>query len=188
MKRVFTYVLIAMMSIGLFSSELLASPHVSAKKTIEKYAPVKETAIATTKMTSPKESTSETASDLTNKQIFDMTDAFMKKLIQPTDQNYRVLNFKTKAQLVEDFSHIATASGVQPFIDFYYKEKEDGLFIVPTETPPWVDENNDLTIEQTDQKAVVTQQNENELDSNYQITLTFIKKNKQWLIDQISYN
>ncbi|SHM91395.1 hypothetical protein [Gracilibacillus kekensis] len=125
--------------------------------------------------------------DLSHEQIVALTDKFMELLVQDIDDHYKVEKFNTKQELIQAFEPYVKKEAVQPYIEFYYQEKEDGLYIVPTETPAWFVKDAEYEKEQKDRKIEVTQTNENALYGKYTIVLTFEKVDETWKIVNISH-
>ncbi|GAE94036.1 hypothetical protein JCM21714_3166 [Gracilibacillus boraciitolerans JCM 21714] len=126
--------------------------------------------------------------ELSHEQIITLTDTFMELLVQKTDEQYKVVEFNTKVELIQAFEPYVKKEAVQPYIDFYYQEQEDGLYIVPTETPAWFENDVEYQKEKTDDgKVKVTQINKNELHGKYTIVITFEQVEGIWRIVNISH-
>ncbi len=73
---------------------------------------------------------------------------------------------------------ITTKEVALPYVEYYYQEKQDGLYIVPTETPPWFQKENNYERTRLDGNIVeISQQNQTDLYGNYMINIQF-KKNQ----------
>jgi hypothetical protein len=126
--------------------------------------------------------------ELTHEEIIALTNRFMDIFVQDIDSNYKVIQFDTKEELLNEFEKITTKETVQQFVDFYYMEKADGLYLLPTETPPWFLEENDYDMIRMDASTVkVVQDNYTELDGDYQLELEFTY-DTDWKITNIMYN
>ncbi|KKE79511.1 hypothetical protein NSA56_16930 [Oceanobacillus caeni] len=124
---------------------------------------------------------------LTHEDIVFLTNEFMDILVQPTDINGRVIDFHTKEELLKEFEGITTKEVAMPYVDFYYKEKGDGLYIVPTETPPWFVAKNEYKIDQINEtKVILTQKNQVDLYGDYTIEIEFTY-NGDWKISSITH-
>src|SRR5690625_5725860 len=88
---------------------------------------------------------------LSHKQIVALTDQFMDTLVQKTEDN-KVINFDTKEKLLHAFDDIATKKVASTYVDYYYYEEADGLYMIPTETPPWFNKENDYNVVQLGNK------------------------------------
>ncbi len=131
----------------------------------------------------------EESNDLTEEWIFTQTEKIMEQLVQPTDEEYRVLHFNNKQQLVDSFLPYASKSFAQKLVDLYYEERNGALYIIPTETPPWFVPQTAYTIQKIspDQYNVI-QTNESELYGRYTITLHFKRNNHGiWIVDDVTY-
>lgn len=126
--------------------------------------------------------------EITDEEITRLTTAFMDTLVQDIDENtYLVLNYKSKEDLLTAFESITTEKIGKLFIDVYYEEKEGGLYIIPTSTPPWFESENNYDVIQLDNRTVkVTQFNETDFYGDYQIELEFTF-DESWTITDIVY-
>ncbi|MGN8645241.1 hypothetical protein ACTNEO_03990 [Gracilibacillus sp. HCP3S3_G5_1] len=127
------------------------------------------------------------SNEITHAEIVKLTDTFMDLLVQEVDDHYKVVRFNTKEELINAFEPYIVREAVQPYIDFYFKEKEDGLYILPTETPPWFDKDEDYNKKIEDNKVTITQANENALYGKYTIEMGFEKMDGTWKIVNISH-
>jgi hypothetical protein len=130
----------------------------------------------------------ENAHSITHIEIVNLVDGFMEILIQQTDHNNKVKKYNNKDSLLKDFGNIAKDEVVQPYLDYYYKEENDGLYITPTETPPWFDEQNEYDVVQLSQdKILVKQNNQSELYGEYGIDIEMTFVNQEWKITKITH-
>ncbi|ENH97126.1 hypothetical protein J416_06742 [Gracilibacillus halophilus YIM-C55.5] len=128
----------------------------------------------------------ESQHQLTHEDIVKKTDQFMDTLVQDIDKNYRVKNYDTKKELLSEFESFMNKEVAKPYIDFYYKEKEEGLYIVPTETPAWFDNDNTYEkIEEENEHVVIQQTNQTDLYGEYTITIGFEYIDGTWKISSI---
>ncbi|MFP7170546.1 hypothetical protein [Terribacillus sp. 7520-G] len=125
--------------------------------------------------------------ELHKEQIEQLTSAFMAKITQDIDTNYKVLNHDTKEELLKSFDEVATRDVSQPIVDFYFTEEADGLYIVPTETPAWFNPDNSYKVEtDSDKYVTITQSNTDDLHGNYTIEIKFLYDGG-WKIAAVKY-
>ncbi|MFC4387191.1 hypothetical protein ACFOZ1_05140 [Gracilibacillus marinus] len=125
---------------------------------------------------------------LTEKKIATLMDDFMDTLVQDIHENNQVLHYNSKEELLKAFDAIAKRDVVQPFVDFYYIEEADKLYVVPTETPAWFVSTNKYEREDiSEQEVMITQANVSDLHGEYTIKVNFEKVNQEWKIAKISY-
>ncbi|SDM12503.1 hypothetical protein [Sediminibacillus halophilus] len=120
--------------------------------------------------------TNEAASRLSHAQLVSLTEKFMDLLVQETDENYRVMAYSSINELTDTFTKIAKPSVAKKYIDYYYEEKEDGLYLLPAETPPWFQSGAEYEmIESGDGTVKVVQDNQTDLHGSYtlELELTF---------------
>ncbi|MCD5325055.1 MULTISPECIES: hypothetical protein [Pontibacillus] len=126
---------------------------------------------------------------LTEETIISLTNQFMDQLIQESNQGYRVAAYDSKEALIESFSSIAKKSVAKEYVDFYYKEYNNGLYILPTDTPPWFKENESYTTETVKGDRIkVTQENTSELYGQYTVSFFFMHTDEGWVIDGINHS
>ncbi|RKQ29566.1 hypothetical protein [Oceanobacillus halophilus] len=125
--------------------------------------------------------------ELTHDNIVQLTNRFMDILVQDSEENYKVKQFNTKEDLLTEFEKVSTRETAKSYVDFYYEEKADGMYILPTETPPWFIQDNDYDIEQVSNNTVkIIQNNTTDLDGNYTIEMEFTY-HKTWKITNITH-
>jgi hypothetical protein len=125
---------------------------------------------------------------LTKQALESIMDEFIDILVQDIDDNYKVIGLTTKAELIDEFSTIATAEVVEPYISFYYHEEADGLYIVPTELPPWFIAGQPYDMEVTNDGTVkISQENSLELYGDYRIEIELIYQETGWKIIEIEH-
>ncbi len=122
-------------------------------------------------------------------EIVNLTDEFMNILVQETDEDYQVKAYEDKASLLQAFYHITTEEVVKPYVDTYYYEQNGALYIIPTETPPWFDKQNDYDVLQLEEnKILVKQENQSDLYGAYRIDLELTYATPGWKITKITHH
>ncbi|GAA5417726.1 hypothetical protein Pryu01_02801 [Paraliobacillus ryukyuensis] len=126
---------------------------------------------------------------LSHEKIVEKTSAFMDILVQETDQQYKVKGMSTKQALIKAFNDVASSEVAKKYVDVYYNEKDDGLYIVPTELPPWFVADQDYQKEKiSDNKYRIQQSNQSDLYGNYEIELELSYVQQKWKITSVNYN
>ncbi|WP_017187436.1 hypothetical protein [Alkalibacillus haloalkaliphilus] len=133
--------------------------------------------------------TTEAEHELSHEDIVSVMDQFMDQLVQETAEDYRVLNYDTMEQLKESFSDFASSHVTDQFVDYYYEEQNDGLYIIPTATPPWFIDGVDYEKVEVEQgHYLIKQNNETEFDGEYTIVIELqLKDGGQPYIMDIQY-
>lgn len=123
---------------------------------------------------------------LSHEQIVTLTDQFMDTLVQKTDNN-KVMDYHTKEELLNRFDEITTRNVASTYVDSYYHEASDGLYIIPTETPPWFNKENDYDMVQLDNNKVkVEQKNKSAMYGTYTVVYEFTR-DTNWKITNITH-
>lgn len=127
--------------------------------------------------------------EISEEDIISLTNRFMDEFVQETDDNNKVKNYTNKEELIKAFEDIATNEIVATFINDYYYEENNELYLIPTETPPWFIADEDYEIEQISNDVVtVTQANSLELYGDYTIIIEFFYDNGIWKISDVTYD
>ncbi|GAB3800554.1 hypothetical protein [Virgibacillus kimchii] len=124
---------------------------------------------------------------LEHEQIVRMTDRFMDLILQDIDEKHMVLNYESKEELLEAFEEIAVKEVAKPYVEYYFHEKQDGMYILPTEAPSWFMEENEYDMIQLEENKVkLVQDNFLEMYGAYSIEIEFTYEN-EWKITEIKH-
>ncbi|RBW69018.1 hypothetical protein [Bacillus taeanensis] len=111
--------------------------------------------------------------------------AFKNYLMQDTDENQKVTNYKNKQELINSFSGVAAPEVAQTYVDDYYEEREDGLYFIAKDAPTWFQENEPYDMEKVNDKHYkVVQESENQITGPYRLIVHFEYQNGAWLITE----
>lgn len=124
---------------------------------------------------------------LTEDAMIDKLEAFINIFLQDIDLEYKVKGISTKEDLIEQYTDIISKEALQPYVDFYFEEDDNGLYIVPTELPPWFVSENPYEMTQLDNgNIIVEQENDIELYGKYQVRIEFSAQ-ENWRIVRIEH-
>lgn len=108
---------------------------------------------------------------------------FMEALKQETDDNYKVINYSSKDELITYLTNYVSEDIAAYYTDGLFEEKESSLYIIPTELPPWLEEEEPVNIKQlSDTSYRVYQKNSSDLYGIYEITLGYEYIDGKWII------
>ncbi|MYL33806.1 hypothetical protein GLW05_09360 [Pontibacillus yanchengensis] len=125
---------------------------------------------------------------ISHKIIAKRTNQFMNKLVQEAGPNNKVKAYDSKNELIQSFQSISTTALAKEYVDFYYKEYNNGLYIIPTETPPWFNKEKEYQTKQLgNQHVMVIQENQSEMHGNYTIEIEFAYENDQWKMVSVNH-
>jgi type IV secretory pathway component VirB8 len=125
---------------------------------------------------------------ISHDEIVRLTDNFMNLILQDITEEYKVIQYQSKESLLQAFEEVSTREVAKPFVDFYFYEENDGLYIVPTETPPWFNKQNGYDVVQLDyNKVLIQQENELELYGNYTVEFELTYQDQGWRITKITH-
>lgn len=110
-----------------------------------------------------------------------------KKVISFKDEQRKQKEFKTKEALVEHFEHFMSTAHAQYLADTYFREKDDGLYVIATEPPVFLKEDQPFTFIQIDDtSATIIQERENQLIGHVKMEYELTKKdNGQWIVKDV---
>src|SRR5699024_2198800 len=112
---------------------------------------------------------------------------FMEILVQDIDSDNKVKRVDSKKALIQSFKHVADQETAKSFVDMYYEERDDGLYVIPTEKPAWIDEDQDIDVIQLeDNRVKALQHNQSDLYRDYTIAIEFTYDN-EWVISNVCY-
>lgn len=124
---------------------------------------------------------------LTEAVMIDRMEAFINILLQDIDLDYKVKGVSSKAQLIAQYAEIVSQEALQPYVDFYFEEDDNGLYIVPTELPPWFVSEMPYEMTQLDNgNIIVEQENDIELYGRYRVRVEFSAQDN-WKIVRIDH-
>ena len=124
---------------------------------------------------------------LTEEELVQKTEAFINIMMQDLDENYKVKGVSSKQELIEQYNDVVTQEALSPYLDFYFDEHNEGLYVVPTELPPWFMPDRPYEKTQLDNgNIVVEQENKLELYGRYRIRIEFSYED-DWQIIKIEH-
>ncbi|WNB93059.1 hypothetical protein [Bacillus sp. NEB1478] len=112
---------------------------------------------------------------------------FMEALKQESDENYKVINYSTKEEYITYLKNYVSDNLAEYYTNGLYEEREGSLYIIPTELPPWLEQEQPVDIKQlSDTSYRVYQKNSSELYGAYKITLGYEYMDGKWIITYAS--
>lgn len=127
----------------------------------------------------------------TEERLIHLTTAYLALIKQPIDEGYHLTEVTSMEELYELFAEVATPNVSEPHLTYYFSETETGIYLRPTELPPWFDGGQPYDmLRVSDQKVIVRQMIEDiDLYGPYTIELHF-GYDKRWKITdaQIVYH
>jgi hypothetical protein len=111
---------------------------------------------------------------------------FEERLLQDIEQDYEVINFTSKQELIDHLSEITTDEIAEQYIEEFYREEGDKLYIIPRDGPMWIDTGMPYEVEKrSETEYLVVQEGENELWGAYRIEVTLRHNLEGWIIEDI---
>lgn len=129
-----------------------------------------------------RENDNASAEDTPKVPVEELSTKFEKRLYQDTEKNYKVKAFDSKQALIDHLAQIMREELANRYVNDYYKEKEDGLYIIPKDGPALLQPDQPYETEQTGNKATMTQSSENGLRGQYELTIQYRYKDDRWIM------
>lgn len=124
---------------------------------------------------------------LTKDVMIDRMEAFINILLQEIDHDYKVKGVSSKEELIAQYTDVISQEALRPYVDFYFEEDDNGLYIVPTELPPWFVSEMPYEMMQLDNgNIIVEQENDIELYGRYRVRIEFSAQDN-WKIVRIEH-
>lgn len=121
--------------------------------------------------------------ELTKKKAIEIEDEFMNRLLVDKSDNGKIKDYNNKNELINHLSEITKKDIAKSYINNYYKEKEDGLYIIPKDGPTRIYKDKSYRLEKIDdQNYELIQEAEDQLRGKYKFTVKFTYKDNKWII------
>jgi hypothetical protein len=123
-----------------------------------------------------------------HEKIMEIEQQFFSMLFRPetVENSNEVMNYQSKEDLINDISRIADRELVTKFVNQYYREEGNKLYIIPQGMPPQILSHSFYEFNQIDKNTYEIIQNEgNVMMGAYRLTVTFTNANNCWrMIDR----
>lgn len=121
--------------------------------------------------------------ELTKEKAIEIEDEFINRLFVDRNDDEKVKNYNNKNELINHLSEIAKKDIAKSYINNYYKEKEDGLYIIPKDGPTRIYKDKSYKLEKIDDKNYeLIQEAEDQLRGKYKFTVKFTYEENKWII------
>jgi len=118
--------------------------------------------------------------------LTDYEEAF-KHVINNTNQELKQLEYTDQQQLKEYFQNFMSEDLALSLMDTFIRKEEDGLYIVATEGPLFLEQDQAFTFTKSDEEtATITQERENLMIGHIQMEYTLTKNEDSWVVDEIN--
>ncbi|WP_080875081.1 hypothetical protein [Oceanobacillus timonensis] len=108
-------------------------------------------------------------------------------LKQDADDSYKLKDYATEQELIDAFEAYTTPELAKEFVDYYFQAEADGVYVIPTQTEPWFQEENEYDMINISKHSVqIVQENENDMVGSYTLAVEMTLQNG-WKIQDISY-
>ncbi len=122
----------------------------------------------------------------TDRDLITLTDRYISLIKQEVDDDYRLINVATIAELYVSFDEISTREVSEAHVSYYFTETEAGVYLRPTELPPWFEKDVPYAVNRVSDKEVIVEQTVEDLElyGPYRITFHF-NYTDRWRMSQV---
>lgn len=114
---------------------------------------------------------------------------FKSIVLQDTDSNQKVINYNNKMNLINKLSKVMKKDLAKKYINNYFKENDNNLYLIPKDSPTWLIENKKIYIKQLNEKNYkAIQYNKNSLIGDYELVINYKLINDKWIIENREVN
>ncbi|MCZ0703791.1 hypothetical protein J2T56_001998 [Natronobacillus azotifigens] len=130
-------------------------------------------------------------SPLTNERaqtVMTNSEQAFQTLIDDTDENNYLTSFDSEDEVRIHLEDVMSAELTTWMLDTYIEEREEGAFLVPTETPIWLDHDEDFTLRAMSlDHYLIIQERSNELIGNVEMTYhaEWREEDDKWVLTDI---
>lgn len=120
-------------------------------------------------------------------EVIKVMNGLLDTLKQEADDSYKLQNYAAKQELLDAFESYVTPELAEEFVDYYFRIEADGVYVIPTHTMPWFQEENEYDMINTSNQSVqIVQENENDMVGSYTLVVEMTLQNG-WKIQDIGY-
>lgn len=117
--------------------------------------------------------------------IKNFREVFMK-VVNNTEDDGQVKGFQSKDELKEEFTDHMSEKQAEAFLEGYFEEKDDNLYVIATEAPFWIDEEKEFALDQVDVTEYEVQQEiNNEVAGRQRVTYVLTPQEGQWIVEEL---
>ncbi|MFD2672147.1 hypothetical protein [Marinicrinis sediminis] len=97
------------------------------------------------------------------------------------DDQFKIEGYSSMQDILDEYETIMTEAWAVGTADIHFEQREDGVYLKPTELPVFLETEQPFEVNQADENTVeVIQQQESDLRGNMQVTFTLVKQEEQW--------
>lgn len=110
-------------------------------------------------------------------------------VVHDTSDTLKQNQYTTKKELVEYFQQSMSEELSTSLVNMYFTEKKGELFVVATELPTFLEEDEPFTVTiNADGSATVAQEHNNDFMGHVQVKFILVKQEDRWKIIDVQHN
>ncbi|QOR67170.1 LysM peptidoglycan-binding domain-containing protein [Cytobacillus suaedae] len=107
-------------------------------------------------------------------------------IFESRDENLKMINIESKQELVDHVRSFMSLDFGKWFAETYFKEKDDGLYLIPKDGITWLDTTIPYNVEEVNEREVrVIQERETEMLGHRNMIYTLHYDGDNWVVDTI---
>lgn len=109
------------------------------------------------------------------------------EVVESANSDGKVKDFDSKKALTGHFMRIMSPELARWHVETYFKEEDDGLYVIPTDSPTFFTEEKPYEVEKVDQrKYKVIQERQNEMIGHVKMIYILSFKEDKWIVEAIA--
>lgn len=131
-----------------------------------------------------KQTDEQTSETLPNVPVEELEGKFKNSIYQEVNETTRqVLNFNSKAELIDDMTQFMNLPLAQYYVDLYFNEEDGKLNLLSMGGPTLLDFDKEYKLVKVDEmKYQAIQVNETDMAGKYELTVTYEHQENRWIM------
>lgn len=111
---------------------------------------------------------------------------YFHQILDDKDKDGILDSYDTKVEVIEYFKEVMSEKWAETLTEGYIKEKEGGLYVIPKDSPIWLEMDTPFQLKKmSDTYYRVTQDRSNQLRGNIEVKIDIKFKDSNWVVDEI---
>ena len=129
----------------------------------------------------------ENESDMTKEKAEKVLNQYKGTFMEVINEGPQLEEYESKDEIIQHFSSIMTTEYAESLVDLYIKEENGELSVVATETPIWLQEDQEFDLEKvTDQEYRAIQNIDNQLRGKKGVIFTLVMEEDSWVVADVT--
>ncbi|EDL63216.1 hypothetical protein [Bacillus sp. SG-1] len=126
-------------------------------------------------------------SDMNKEKAENVLNQYKGLFMEVINEGSQLEEYENKDEIIQHFSSIMTTEYAESLVDLYIKEENGELSVVATETPIWLQEDQEFDLEKvTDQEYHAVQNIDNQLRGKKGVIFTLVMEEGSWVVADVT--